>query len=131
MNRTQDEILARIDEIEADDMFGWSRELLISYLDFEHAKAFLRDGVTPDQWEPRTDPRADLVAYLDFAWEKANGERGISANRSVDKITHWLWLTGDDGLLAQFKAARYEPYGKPQLAVVTEALAPDLLAVVR
>lgn len=123
--RTQDEILTRIKEITPHDPLTWNRQLLIGFLDFEHAQPFLVEGTTPEQWEHEADPRAELIDYLDFAWEKVLNKRGISASCSVDKIEQWLWLMGDDALLAEYLAAPYPEYGKPQLAVVTRALAPE------
>lgn len=123
--RSQEAILARIAEIADSDFLGWSRELLISYLDYEHAKPFLEEGVTEAEWDPRVDPKADLIEYLDFAWQKALGERGISSERSIDKITQWIWLMGDLELAAAFARAPYYPYGRPMLRVVTHALAPN------
>lgn len=133
--RSQDEIVARIERLRENDRdpFGWSREVLIGYLDYEHAQPYLQDGVTEKDWAEAiaedgdwvANPIASLIDYLDFAWTKALDERGLSANRSVDKIKQWLWLAGEDGLLGQFLDAPYAMYGKPQLAVVTRALAPE------
>lgn len=127
--RTQDEIVKRVANLAGKDAFGWSRELLITFLDFEHARPFLVESATEDQWgSPSSDPRHELIEYLEFAWEKAHDARGISAGRSVDKIEQWLWLAGEDEVLARFMAASYSPYGIPRLRVVTEALAPERLA---
>lgn len=123
--REQKEILARIEAM--NDPLGWSKELLYGYLDYEHIKPFLKEGLGEDDWDQQTDPKADLIDYLDFAWDKALNERGISANRSVDKIQQWLWLMEDHVLLSAFLEAPYPMYGKPQLQVVTEALAPEKL----
>ncbi len=133
--RTQSEIAKRMDDKKG-DFFPWASEVLLGHLDFDHAQPFLRDETTREDWvtaidtdgaEFELDPRDELVSYLGFAWEKANGERGISANRSILKLTEWLWLMGPefDGLRADFAEADYAPYGKPQLEVVTKALAPD------
>ena len=46
MNRTQEEILNRMKEVEQDDFFGYQRSDLLKYLDFENAKVFLKDGVS-------------------------------------------------------------------------------------
>lgn len=124
--RSPDEILARMDAIAPKDFLGWSRELLVGFLPFAYAKPYLKDGVTEDEWgPPQVDPVGALIDYLGFAWGKSLGERGISAERSVDKIEQWLWLAGMDELLDRFLAADYYPYGRPKLAIVTRALAPD------
>lgn len=127
--RTPAEILARIEALGPLDTFGWARGVLIEYLPYGAVKPYLNEGVNAAQWEAvrSTDPKADLLDYLDFAWEKALGERGLSANRSVAKVAEWLWLLGDDALLGRFLAAPYPQYGIPQLAVVTRELAPEKL----
>ena len=48
--RTQDEIFARIRTIEDEDLFGFRREVLISALDYEHARPFLSKATTAEQW---------------------------------------------------------------------------------
>ena len=41
----------------------------------------------------------EIKEYLPFAIGKAEGERGISAERSMFKFTEWLWVLEDDDLL--------------------------------
>ena len=92
MKRTQNEILKRIEEVKSYDFLGFERNDYIDFLDFEHAKIFLKDGTKKEDWEggenprPFTDPIKDMKEYMDFAWEKANGCRGISANRRCEWI---------------------------------------------
>jgi hypothetical protein len=60
---------------------------------------------------------------MDFAWDKANNGRGISANRSIAHYQAWLWLLGVewcDTLMDD-----YEFYGKPQLIRICEYLGLD------
>jgi len=132
-SRTQTEIVTRL-EVKRNDMFPFAAEVLVGYLDYDHAKPYLKDGTTEENWAEVSDddPQTDLIDYLEFAWGKANDERGISAERSVIKITEWLWLMGPafEGLFNEFRDAPYPQYGKPKLAVVTTALAPELLATV-
>lgn len=127
MKRTQQEILNRIEEIEDDDFFGHQRGDLIEYLDFENAKKFLKDGTTAEQWNEYQKevlpPREKMIDYLAFAWEKAYGERGLSAARSMDHYTSWLWLDGDEELHKTL--AFYTDYGKPQLEDICRYLGVD------
>jgi len=37
----------------------------------------------------------EMEKYIDFAFEKAKNERGISANRSIWKFKQWLWALED------------------------------------
>lgn len=63
----------------------------------------------------------DLVKdYLPFAVDKALGHRGLSAGRSVEKMSEWLWVLGDEELLSRFSQADYPQYGVPQLEVVRQ-----------
>ncbi len=110
-----------------DSLLGFASEVLLSYLDFEHAREFLKAGTTEEAWnkEQHTfdEPtlKKDLAEYMDFAWDKVDNHRGISASRSVDKCSTWVWLLGDEALLARVEAAEYAQYGAPKLAVICEA----------
>lgn len=122
--RTQKEILDRIDEVKAEDYFGFEVNDLFTALDYEHAKPFLKPDCTKEQWEDGITPytpekyRNKISEYLEFAWEKANDERGISASRSQSHFRAWIWLAGDDDVLSRVEAEEYEPYGKPKLAII-------------
>ena len=123
--RTPEEILARINELESGDIFGFQREDLISFLPFDAAKPWLKEGCTSDDWEIKTPDqdtiKAEILDYLPFAWEKANNCRGLSAARSLDHMKAWLWLYDKD-IYKTFepKLADYDCYGKHQLAAISE-----------
>lgn len=124
MNRTQDEIVARIEERKADDFLGFEITEYISFLDYEHAKPYLKDDVTSDDWDgPETDPRHIMIDYMEFAWEKANNFRGISASRSLAHYVAWLWLDGDEEIWPMLDD--YEYYGKDHLRRICEYLGLD------
>jgi hypothetical protein len=118
VNRTQDEIVARIEDATDEDMFGFRREVLVDALDFEHAKPFLIAGATAEEWEEARVDDFDAAArsYYTFALEKIEGHRGISANRSVEKLTEFAWLLGRDDVVAAMEAAEYPQYGAPKVA---------------
>ncbi len=121
--RTQDEIVEHIRANEG--LLDFTASALVPYLDFEHAKPWLKEDVTADQWKPtpldRETVLAEMREYMEFAWGKVEDHRGISASRSVDKMGAWVWLLGDDEVLADFKATGYPNYGAPKLAVVCRA----------
>jgi hypothetical protein len=122
--RTQGEILKRIEEVKENDAFGYQTTDLIEYLEFEGAKKFLNPEVGEDEWKPQEKtPREVMIDYMDFAWKKANDKRGLSASRSMDHYTSWLWLDGDEELHQTL--ANYEFYGKPQLVKICEYLGLD------
>ncbi len=121
MKRSQQEIVNRMKELEREDFFGVIRGDLLYYLDFTHAKPFLKDGVTEADWNDSRDTKPPLEVaknYLPFAWDKANNCRGLSANRSVNHFEAWLWLAGIDGF-HKVSDSEYEYYGKPVLVIVS------------
>ena len=74
-----------------------------------------------------SDPRqlrADLAAsrYLDFAIGKIRNHRGISASRSVDKLTEYAWLLGRDDVVTAMEAADYPQYGAPKVKAFAEGM---------
>jgi hypothetical protein len=122
--RTQDEIVTYI-EAHRDDFFGFAREVLTPYLDYEHARPYLKPGTTAEAWDEvrkkdATDDtvRAELADYMQFAWAKVEDHRGLSAGRSVDKCTAWAWLLAGDDVVREIEAAGYAQYGAPKLAVI-------------
>jgi hypothetical protein len=124
--RTTAEILAEIDRLAKDgleDFFGARRADLIAALPYEHAKPYLNDDVTPEQWALTQIRDEDgvvkrLIDYMPFAWEKANGCRGLSAGRSMNHMQAWLWLLGEENVVSLLND--YEMYGKPQLRAICE-----------
>ena len=123
--RTQDEIVARIREIKDADVFGFGRHALIDLLDYEHAKPFLKDGVTEEEWGEPPTPIESIKDYLEFAWEKAMNKRGLSAARSLMKLEQWAWASGDETLMGLVNSRSYADYGKRQLAAVCRHLGID------
>ncbi len=111
--RTQKEIIARINSRKKEDFLGWEINEYILYLDYDHAKEFLKPESTQKQWEQKeTKPPADAIKdYMPFAWDKANNCRGLSASRSICHMIAWLWLDGKDWPELQ----DYQYFGKPQL----------------
>jgi len=136
--RTQEEIVERMTQIKKDDIFGFRTEVLVMCLDFEHAKPYLKDGTTKDQWEETvcTDEtvRAMAIKYLDFAWGKALDHRGLSAGRSTEKMTEFCWLLGLDETVKKIGEAEHAQYGCPKLKEAALGLGvalPTDLALVR
>jgi len=122
--RTQDEILARYNERKDNDFFGFESNEYLRFLDYEHAKQFLKPEVAAKEWEPEKKTLKEImVDYMPFAWEKANGCRGISSGRSIMHYTAWLWLDGDEEIWPTL--ADYEFYGKDQLVTICKYLGLD------
>lgn len=119
--RTQAEILERMKAVADEDYLGFKREALVTALDFEHAKPFLRDDVTADGWE-QIDPEKAAKAYYEFALGKIDNHRGISAGRSIDKLTEYAWLMGRDDVVEAMSAAPYPQYGAPKVKAFADLL---------
>ena len=115
--RTPEEILARIEQGKDDDFFGFQTTGLVSFLPYESARPFLREGTVSTDWKQFTNPAQQIKGYAGFAWDKANNRRGLSASRSVEHMKTWLWLDGKDEL-AERMGSVYEYYGKPCLVLV-------------
>jgi hypothetical protein len=126
--KTQEEILDRITAKtnDADDFFGFAREVLIMALDFDHASArdLVAAGVTADEWPKTTDETLTTGAaeYLEFAIGKIVGHRGISASRSVAKLTEFAWLLGHDDVVTAMGEADYAQYGAPQVKAFADGM---------
>lgn len=120
VSRTQEEIVARF--MAADDAFGWAREVLVQFLGYEHVRPLLNEDIGEAEWEKLTavatnDIGQEAREYYALALDKIENERGISAERSVVKLTEFAWLMGADDVLAAMEEAEYTPYGAPKVAV--------------
>jgi len=118
IHRAQDEIVARIAAVANDDWMGNRQDVLLRALDFGNARPYLKDGVTEEQWNTGgkyADIDADAREYYHFALGKMRDHRGLSAVRSVEKLTEFAWLLGRDDVVAAMKDADYANYGAPKV----------------
>jgi hypothetical protein len=121
--KTQQEILDKIESAKHRDFLGFETSDYIDFLDFKHAKQYLKKGIGKKKWakfQKTTDEDATkcIKDYMPFAWEKANNCRGISACRSICHMTAWIWLLGKDDLLKELEKTKYEHYGKEKLIII-------------
>ena len=65
-----------------------------------------------------------MQKYMDFAWDKANSRRGLSAGRSLSHMSAWLWLMGESTAADEIMDNHYN-YGKPWLRAICEAFGWD------
>ena len=123
--RTEQEIIDRIrflDKEDYRDFLGTQQTDLINYLSFDAAMdaGFLKESATGDDWyqlpQDCESVREQISGYMDFAWDKANNCRGISAGRSLDHMKAWVWMLGHDTTPLE----DYTHYGKPQLRAICE-----------
>ena len=123
--RSLDDIAARLGAIREDgtDFMGWRAEVLAEFLDLARLSTLDLFPLEPDKWNPRLLGEAPRVGaeYLVFAWTKALGHRGISAHRSVEKLTEYAWLQGRDDVVTAMDAAGYPQYGMPKLLAYAAA----------
>ena len=127
--RTQEEIVARIEQRKDKDPLGFELPYYLSRLGYEHAKPYLKPETTKEEWDEVQEGfeniRQEMIDYMPFAWEKANNKRGISASRSIHHYIAWLWLEGewpDDEIDA---LENYSYYGKDELRKICEYLGLD------
>lgn len=123
---TQDEIAARFAARRETDVLGFEVHEYLEWLDFKHAKPFLKPAAAEGEWgvdfKPltRTEMLARMLGYMPFAWAKANDCRGISASRSVMHFVAWTWLAGDREFSDEILSMDYQNYGKEILIAICE-----------
>ena len=115
--RTQEEIVEKLERVKQDDFFGFKTTDLLGYLDYEHAKPYLKEGCTKEEWGLKLNDRESILAemkdYMPFAWDKANNQRGISAGRSMAHYNVWVWMLRDEEVFGDLE--EYQYYGKDNL----------------
>lgn len=125
MTWTQEQIVSRIIERKENDMFVFEWAEYVPYLDFKHAKQFLKEGCKEEGYI-RAELSKEVLEktikdYMEFAWEKANGGRELSANRSIMHLIAWIWLSGADKFAEEIDneyTTNYHYYGKDILAKI-------------
>jgi hypothetical protein len=122
--RSQDEIAARMTAKQKEPL-NFEPEVLFCYLCFDAARPFLKGGVTQEQFgapKALTDVLLDAEEYMGrIGWTKCMDQRGISAWRTIQKMTAWMWLLGDAEAVAFINDdANYGMYGAPALRYLCE-----------
>lgn len=127
--RTQEEIVARIEGCRESDMFGFEWPIYLEYLHYGNAKPYIKEEIKETEWavnypKDQIKCKAEAEEYMEFAWEKANECRGISANRSMAHYKAWIWLLGEDWLDKTLEEG-YDFYGKDILVKICDFLKLD------
>ena len=116
------------------DVFGFGADDLTEALPFEAAKEYLAESFlskenAEEEWEVlrlKTDDEVKdkMLDYLSFAWDKAEGCRGLSADRSIRHFAAWAWLIDDDlyNKIEDMYENDYAPYGTPILTHLSKEL---------
>lgn len=120
--RTIEEIITFYRASQQDDFFGFAGDVLLPYLPKDKVAEFAepQESYTPQPLE-REFILKEMHEYMEFAWGKVEDHRGISASRSVEKMTAWLWLLKDDETRAFAEnGSNYAQYGAPILKKICE-----------
>lgn len=128
--RSQAEIIQRIQDAKKRDLLGFEWQEYFRAATKETAETFrgivFKADANLSDWEQEFKTDKDIrdccIKYMDFAWEKANGFRGISASRSMAHYRAWLWLLGEDDFE---DIMDYEYYGKEHLRRICRFLGLD------
>ena len=116
------------------DVFGFGTGDILDALTFDEVKEYLKQEyvekeTAADEWEANRlktddDVKAKMLDYLPFAWDKAEGQRGLSADRSIRHFAAWAWLIDDDfyNEIEYMYEHNYAPYGEPILAYISNKL---------
>ena len=102
-----------------DDRFG---KRLCDFLTIEQAKSIgweFKEGAahTPKEWT-KENVLEQLHQDVDFGWEKASDERGISSSLMFDVVRKWCKVL-EDGL-EDWDEYNYVPYGMPLFRAVAK-----------
>lgn len=127
--RTHAEILEEIQSREG-NFLDFTAEVLIEFLPFEVARPLLKSDIKPSEWpEPVPLTREAVVAKMrdymrEYGWDKALNHRGLSADRTIQKMRAWAWVLRDD--VSYFTDDNYPQYGVPILKTVCETYGFDI-----
>jgi hypothetical protein len=114
------------------DMFGFSKEVAIEFVDYDTAKPNLNNTYITKVESGEVEfsfiadvkeATQDFLDYMVFAWDKAMGERGISAGRSIEKLSAWMKILNRPDIADVLQSGSlYSPYGRPALRKACEML---------
>ena len=121
---TVEEIDKRYDERGEGDIIGFETNEYLMYMSFDKVRSIVAESVSDDELRELLKPASRehmlkvMFDYMEFAWGKANDQRGISANRSIEHYVAWVWLAGDAELSDEIDKMAWDEYcyyGKPIL----------------
>jgi len=134
--RTQDEIVAKLDDNTRERFMDFTPDVLVPALEWEFAKKYLKEDYVEkvEKEEEKFNDTSDIktivqefLDYMVFAWGKAENQRGLSASRSINKLSAWLWLLNREDLVNTIEDdSLYNPYGAPALIEVCNQLGIDV-----
>src|SRR5574343_77346 len=120
--KTIEQILNRIRELSnGGDFFCAQRNELLDFLPWKEDKEFITEDATEAEWKFKEINRENVIErikdYMDFAFDKAMYQRGISASRSLDHFRALLWILEEE---KEIDWGNYQNYGMPILKQIIE-----------
>ena len=112
------EIVAAYESVRADDWAGEVAHAFLKFVDFDHARPYLKEDAKPQDWPyPASDDELqnDFRYYASWWREKIVNQRGISCWRGRDQFAarmmvagcpEWREVMGLDGYYASAAYAR-------------------------
>ena len=96
---TPEQIVEMMQRIESEDFLGEFRPALFGYLPYEHAKPFLSNGVTSEQWVVGNEDhdamlRRQFQHYAEWWKDKIENQRAISVWRAKCQFALRMFLAG-------------------------------------
>jgi len=122
--KTTEELVAYYESKKEDDFLGAIFGDIAVHLPKDVLQPLCADGTDLSQMEEPLPCTREYVlkamkSYMDFAWGKATGHRGISAGRSIQHFESWLWMLGDEEAIAFVQdESHYPQYGCPMLKYI-------------
>lgn len=136
-----DEVKFKYESIKAQDFLGFSAEAYLPFMNWEDAKEYYKEEFRQkvDSGEIKytnviiEEAAQDFLDYMNFAWDKAQNMRGISASRSIEKLSAMLYCMNRADLAEEIQREElYNPYGAPALINICKKMRitfPESLAV--
>jgi hypothetical protein len=130
--RPSKEIKEQYESVKKNDFFGFSGEVFTSFINWEDGKEYYKEeyrnkvDAGEEQFSYTTDIKEaaqDFLDYMNFAWGKAQDQRGISSSRSISKLSAWLWCMNRPDLSEEInRDDLYNPYGAPALISICDKM---------
>lgn len=115
-----------------ESLLGFEHEIACDFLTFKLGKEFFKEEFIKEIESKKKkftyisdvyEATQDFLDYMVFAWMKARDQRGISASRSIMKLSTWMRILGRKDVADILNDEKlYAPYGIPALKKACEVL---------
>jgi len=127
--RTKEEVSEFVEKHLNEMLFlEFQGKLLLPFCTFETLRKLIKKEVLDDKVREMMEELVEekiieeIRNYLPFAFEKAENQRGISANRSIEHFLAWTWLIDKefhDKIFFEYETNYYN-YGMSILKMIKE-----------